>query len=1025
VSQQPTRKTVTVVFADLADSTTLTESLDPEAMRAILTRYFDTMKAALERHGGIVEKFIGDAVMAVFGVPIVHEDDALRAVRATREMQDKLTELNTELEANQGVTLALRIGVNTGEVVAADSVTAPVTGETVNIAARLESAARPGEILIGHTTMQLVRHAVQVAEPIRFELKGLRDAVTAAPLLGVLPDAPGHARRLESPLVGRAEELAELVSLRDRATSERRCHLVTVLGAAGVGKSRLVLELLDGARYAVGRCRPYEETLDRPVLEIIRALAGIQDDDSEAEVRERLRRIAGGQPYEDAVVDGLASIVGVGDEEPPPLEESFWAIRKLIEAAADPGPLVVVVEDIHWAEPTLLDLIEYLADRLSGPVLIVCLARHHLLESRAGWGGSRPNAHLVRLEPLSSTHTRTLTTNLLDGAELDHEVRDRIVKAAGGVPLFVEEILAMLVEEGTLRRSESGWVPTTDVDEIEIPLSIQTLLAARLDQLSNEERQVIQPASVIGKLFYWSAVRELVPADLQGNVGGILSTLVLKDMIRPAPSDFMREDAFGFRHALLMEAAYRSTPKEVRAESHAGYADWLERASAGRGDEYSEVVGHHLERACRNRLEVGRNDETTRDLALRAARSLRTAGRRALARGDMAAASRALETAANLPSGDAALRAATMADLGRALSLNGRFGRAAETLEVAAKLAREAGDRLTESHARIEAAYVRVETDTSASVTEILTTVSPAMATLEELGDDAGLARGWLLAAAEPWVQCRAAATEAALEHALAHALRAGNRRTESEVLDWLARVSLWGPGHVSAGLSRCENIRTGERTDVQTTAVALFIEAHLRAYEGSFATSRELWSRARDLIDEFGLGTYRSHLAATAGDIAYLAGDFEDSRDALRIGYEIVQEMQETGQIALMSALLAHAAYRCGDFDEAESLALTAQATASPGDVGATYLLSSVSAKLHARRGDHQRASSLIETALETVSATDFINEHADVLMDAAHVYRVADDERAASDAIDRAVQLYELKGNVVSLRGAKESRA
>jgi tetratricopeptide (TPR) repeat protein len=632
----------------------------------------------------------------------------------------------------------------------------------------------------------------------------------------------------------------------------------------------------------------------------------------------------------------------------------------------------------------------------------------------------------MRLEPLSIAHTRTLTTNLLDGAELDHKVRDRIVKAAGGVPLFVEEILAKLVDEGALRRSESGWVPTTDVDEIEIPLSIQTLLAARLDQLSGEERQVIQRASVIGKLFYWSALRELVPADLQGNVGGILSALIQKDMIRPAPSDFMREDAFGFRHALLMEAAYRSTPKEVRAESHARYADWLERASAGRGDEYSEVIGHHLESACRNRLDVGRHDEATQDLALRAARSLRTAGLRALARGDMAAATRALETAAGLPSGDVALKGATMADLGRALSLYGRFGRAAETLEVAAKLAREAGDRLTESHARIEAAYVRVETDTSASVTEILrTTVSPAMATLQELGDDAGLARGWLLAAAEPWVQCRAAATEAALEHALAHAFRARNRRTESEVLEWLARVSLWGPGHVSAGLSRCENIRTSERADVQTTAVALFIEAHLRAYKGSFTAARELWSRARDLIDEFGLGTNRSHLAATAGDIAYLAGDFEDSREALRIGYEFVQEMQETGQVALMSALLAHAAYRCGDFEEAESLTRTSLAATSPGDVGASYLLSSVSAKLHARRGDHQRARSQIERAVATVAGTDFINEHADVLVDAAHVYRVAGDEQAASAALDRAVELYERKGNVVSLHAAQESRA
>ena len=416
------RKVVTVVFCDVAGYTAAGERLDPEALRRLQSRYFADVRAALERHGGKVEKFIGDAAMAVFGIPQVHEDDALRAVRAAADVREAVAALGLEG----------RIGVNTGEVVAGAG-DALVTGDAVNVAARLEQSAEPGEILIGEDTFRLVRDAVD-AEPVEpLRLKGKQEVVAAYRLSSVGADQAGVARRLRSPLVGRRRELELLRNAFERMAGERACHLFTVLGPAGVGKSRLVAEFLDGVDATVlrGRCLPYGEGITFwPLHEV---LEKVGDD-------ERAR------PALD-LLGGTAAAP----------EELFLAVRRLLEALARERPLAVVFDDLQWAEPTFLDLVEHVADwSRDAPILLVCLARPELLDARRGWGGDKFNATSVLLEPLGAEESGHLLANLLGSAHLPAEASARITEAAEGNPLFVEELLAMLIDEGRLERRNAG-----------------------------------------------------------------------------------------------------------------------------------------------------------------------------------------------------------------------------------------------------------------------------------------------------------------------------------------------------------------------------------------------------------------------------------------------------------------------------------------------------------------------------------------------------------------------------------------
>ena len=523
----------------------------------MLARYFERMKGIVERHGGSVEKFIGDAVMAVFGVPVVHEDDALRALRAAVEMRDAFPELGI-----QG-----RIGVTTGEVVTGTAERL-ATGDAVNLAARLEQAAQPGEILIGDATLQLTQDAVEV-EPVEpLALKGKAEPVPAHRLLSVHGEM-GSARHLQAPMVGRETEMRRLRDAFGQALGDRSCQLFTILGSAGVGKSRLVAEFLgslDGALVVRGRCLPYGEGITYwPVVEVLKQLPPAETDPVAAATT---RALAAGE-----------ELVSSGDE-------IAWAFRKQLEAVAAETPVVCVFDDVHWGEETFLDLIEHVADlSRDAPILLLCMARPELLDRRTGWAGGKVNATSVLLEPLAPEETGQLIENL---AHLDDDLRARILDAAEGNPLYVEEMVAFVAESGG--------------GEITVPPTIQALLAARLDQLDAPERDVLERGSVEGRVFHRGAVQALAPEESQ--VMARLTSLVRKELVRPDKSELPGEDAFRFRHLLVRDAAYDALPKATRAELHERFAGWL--VENGRDlVELDEILGYHLEQACRYRAELG------------------------------------------------------------------------------------------------------------------------------------------------------------------------------------------------------------------------------------------------------------------------------------------------------------------------------------------------------------------------------------------------------------------------------------
>ncbi|HEV8279610.1 MAG TPA: adenylate/guanylate cyclase domain-containing protein [Streptosporangiaceae bacterium] len=616
------RKTVTVLFCDVTGSTALGERLDPESFRQVMRRYFDAARRVIEQHGGTVEKFIGDAVMAVFGVPVLHEDDALRAVRAAAGLREQIAVLNHQLETDFGATVSVRTGVNTGPVVTGTEERL-ATGDAVNLAARLEQAAAPGEIVIGPQTWALVRDAVG-AEPLEpLQLKGKSAPVSAYRLLQVHGDVRPRARVGGAPLVGRGSQLRMLGEAFANLVAERSCGLFTILGMAGVGKSRLAAEFVRGidATVVTGTCLSYGQGITYwPVVSMAKQLLDPQNGCSGA---------AGLMARDAKVAAAVNVLVGEQAAVTSPAEIA-WAVRKLLESSAELAPVVVVFDDLHWGEPALFDLIEHLADfSRDAPILVLCMARPELLDSRPGWGGGKLNATTLLLEPLQPAETATLIDELVPpGTGIDARVRERVQATAGGNPLFVEEMLALLAESG-------------DAD-LATPPTITALLAARLDQLAPAERTVLECGSVEGQSFHQGPVQVMAPEER--DVPGRLMTLIHKDLVRPDRAVLPGEHAFRFRHLLIRDAAYQALAKADRAQLHERFARWLEERGAGLV-ELDEITGYHLEQAFGYRCELGPADERARQLAADAAAHLDKAGRRAMDRGDTGAAVSLLERA--------------------------------------------------------------------------------------------------------------------------------------------------------------------------------------------------------------------------------------------------------------------------------------------------------------------------------------------------------------------------------------------
>ena len=940
---------MTVLFCDLTGSTALGESLDPEPLRALLARYFERMKGIVERHGGTVEKFIGDAVMAVFGIPQAHEDDALRAVRAAAEMRDALPELD----------LAGRIGVTTGEVVTGTEERL-ATGDAVNVAARLEQAAAPGEVLLGEATMRLVREAVEVEPVVPLVLKGKSEPVPAFRLESVR-EAPD--RRHDTAFVGREREREALLEAWRRAVDEGRCELVTIVADAGIGKSRLVAELLGSleARAVRGRCLPYGEGVGYwPVVEVLKQLDML--------------------PVEESAAAAIRSLLGES-AAPISADELAWAFRKTLERAAGERPLVVVFDDVQWGEEPFLDLVEHVALFSSGvPLLLICMARPELLDRLPSWPAT------LGLEPLPEDAVEALLPSTLPPG-----LRKRVVRAAGGNPLFVHEMVAMAETDG----------------EVNVPPTLQALLAARLDQLERPERAVLEHGAVEGEVFHRGFVQALAGDE---QVMPRLAALVRKQLIRAEGGQLPGDDGFRFRHLLIRDAAYDALPKAARADLHAAFARWLEQHEQSLA-EFDEILAYHYDQACRYREELGLPADP--ELVEAARQRLRATGIRAYSRDHESAAARAFSRALELGGGDADVVSAV--HLGWALLGAGRGGEALECLREFVRRAEAAGDRRGALYGRLTELTLAPYLEPEGATEQLEALVSEAEPEVAGAGDDFGLyvvahARGQI-ANMRGRLDDVAAAFDDVAEYARRVGLpgAAGSRA--------VGRVE--GTTPVPEILAWAEGLDPEERRSP-------FFRAHLarvlamagRAEEAG----RELDRLRAELEDRGERATLAQIDADDSVTVLELAGDLHAAAARGEAGCHGLEAGGDVGALASYAPKLACVLCELGRLDEADAWAERGRELGAEDDVFTQIAWRQAKAKVLARRGDLEQAKWLAREAVEVALTSDLLNEQGRAFFDLGDVLERAEDPAGATEALEHALDCFERKGNVVS---AEQTRA
>jgi len=981
-------KTITALFADVTGSTELGERLDPEAVRRVMERYFEFAQRVITRHGGTVEKFIGDAVVAVFGVPHVHEDDALRAVRAAADLRSQLPELNAALRRDYDTTLQLRTGVNTGEAVTATDEWLAV-GDAVNIAARLEQAAAPGEILLGPDTVSLVRDAVVVEPPEPMTLKGKSGPVAVSRLVEVLVDTGSPPRRHGTPLVGRASPLRMLEDAFANVVRERTCGLFTLLGVAGVGKSRLAAEFVSGLDATVvgGRCLSYGEGITYwPVVEVVRqllALPGLGDE------------VRGGRDGQASAIRALLGEAGAAGTS----AEIAWAVRKLLERAAAARPLVVILDDAHWGEQTFFDLVEHVADLSRGaPILLLCMARPELLERQPAWGGGKLNATTVLLEPLNSDEASELIARLLpDGAGPDPALRARALETAAGNPFFLEEIAAVLAAGG---------------GRVSVPPTIQALLAARLDQLEPAERRVLERGSVEGRSFHRSAVEALGPDD--PSVPARLVTLVRKDLVRPEAARLPGDDAFRFRHLLIRDAAYDGLPKSVRAQLHEAFAAWLDER-AGDLPERDEIVGYHLEQAYGYRRELGAVDAAARAVAADAAARLQVAGARALDRLDTGAALNLLERASRLVPADQADSALELSVVW-ALFQAGRLAEAAGRAGDASARAAAAGDRVGQLRGELARLYLLTHLDPEGRLAGLEHAIETARPVFEQAGDHAALGSLWLATWGLEHYRCRFGAAADAALRAAEHAAAAGEQYLARWCLVNRVSAVVFGPAPVTEVLSWLD----AEAVRLEQPSWPDYWRAWLLPLIGRFDEARAAYRAEIERLAERGdrLGL----ILANGWELEMQAGEFARAEAAARRTCAQLEEIGERSYWSTKACELAQALYGLGRYDEAETWAGRAAGAGASDDIITQMMSRQVRSKVAARRGEFGPARALAAEGLALAEGMQAPLSQGDAALDAAEVFWLAGEPAAAAGYLEQAVAHYRHKGVTVPLDRARQ---
>jgi len=967
------RKLATVLFADLVSSTALVSGQDPEITRRRVTSFFDGVQRCIETHGGTVEKFAGDAVMAAFGIPIAHEDDADRAVRAGLGILDHVRELGLEA----------RVGIEAGEVVVDETDSTFATGEAVNVAARLQQAAAPGEILMGEAAHRLTVGRIEAESAGPLELRGFRNPIAAYRALAARDGQP-HAK-VSAPFVGRISELELLENTLDRTIRDRRPHVFTVYGEPGVGKSRLIREFLagvEGTTILTGRALPYGEGVTYwPLAEMVKAAAGITDDDPMETAKQKLIECCGDEAIAELL--GLASGVMEAVEGERGAPEIAWAAREFADELADVQPLIMVFEDIHWAEEPLLELIDHLAQWVrERALLILCLARPELLDVRPGWGGGRVRSTAIELEPLGRADSEALADALLEEHQVTGKVRARLLDKAEGNPLFVEETVRMLVEQG----ADGG---------DRIPDSLQAMIGARIDRLPAGAKIVLQRGSVIGRTFWAGAIDHLSPEYDLDELEDLLDDLLLRDLVtREERSTIGGEAAYRFKHVLIREVAYGGLSKSGRAEYHTRFAEWL-REKADK--EVIEIRAYHLDQACLLYAEL--DGHPPEELARTAAKALASAGKRALALESNLSARKLLLRSVELEStlGRRFLAARAAWQLGDLPVVR-------DEMTVLVEQAVAEGDRAIQSRALT--ALSEVASSLDVELVRAAELADEALAVVEADDHDGRFRALDRRARVARWAG-REAEAEEYLQQALEAARAAARKDHEARAALQLAGIYV----------SRMEEDKAEPLID---RALALAEESGSIVARASAAQSKGGLHRVRRQYEEAegwltkALDLYREtasvpEIAWTSRQLAQVAwetGNPAKAEKLFRESIRLLAPMKERGTLCESQRLLAQLLLAEGRIDEAEKFALAGLETVSAEDVLSRATTRVALAQVRAAQGRDEEAETLFGEAVEIITGSEYCRVLLDVLPPYADFLRARERE---PDALELEARLAE----------------
>ena len=1027
VDQRPGRRTVTVLFAELSGPAT-SDTLDPESTQRPSADIFEQMRGVVERHGGTVQPFVGDVVVALFGSPVVHEDDALRAVRATADLLNAVSSLVVDPASDADSRISLRVGLNTGEIVTTErgGPLTVVAGAVVNAAAHLCAVAAAGEVLMSEPTYRLVRRAGEVVAAGPIELPGPTEHASVYRLSASTRGTEGHQIRLDSPLVGRQRELAQLGTVLERAIADETCQLFTLLGPAGAGKSRLVHEFLGTVRQEAlvlrGRCLPYGEQVGFwPVAETVKQAVGIDDRDDALSGRHKIEAILSGAPRASLVAERVAGAIGLS-AGPTSGEDTAWAIRSLFERLARQRPLVIVFDDVQWGEPAFLDLIEYLSDAVrDAPVMLLCIARPELLDERPGWSGGKLNATSVLLTPLQEVEVSQLVSNLLGGTLVPPTLERKLVDAAEGNPLFVEEFLGMLIDDGVVQRGGAGWVPTTDLSSIPIPGSIMALLTARLDRLPPIELAVTARAAVIGKVFSREALDVLAEALGLQAVDAALTSLARRELIRADRSVADVDNTYRFKHILIRDAAYLGVPKHERIVLHERLADWLVAAGRNVSGLDDELIGAHLEQAYRYRIELGPIDDRAREIGHRAGERLAAAGRRALFRGNPGAAKDLLKRAVALLPLDGHERPLALADLTSALIAGTEFAEARRINHELLNYALASGQDDLRWHATLNGLNADIQYTKSVPPATV-ESLEAAIGYFQGVNDDRALARAWSLLSDVYMAAGQLIQVRGCQERAVEHARRVVDHRLEGGALIEIAYVDLVGPATVADATRSAQGL-----VDWALDAGSLFFEAvglaflgRLKAMAGEFEEGRRIVGTAIAMSGELGRYHQIDNISRWIGLVEWLAGDPAAAEQGLRRGHEEYERLDSPGRSALITVELARMLYLQNRIDEADEYTRIGETSAST-TIDAHIGWLGLRGMILARRGERAPAIALARTAVELAENTDLVLFHARALEDLAAVLQLSGQLAEARPALASAIALYEAKGITALARRAR----